>query len=169
MTDKIALARRMRALAGRETTDVNTTRGIAIVTRMRLARASTCAYTANEESGTCKRIPELRFEHRNRPCGAPGGAVKTDEKQYQHVWIEDRTQVPCNARGPVPPTISTKNIRRELRQESFRSSCCTRVTGEKPHRINLNICQSSVQGPPAETKVVPYKLDRHFEYVCEDK
>ena len=40
MTEKIALARRMRALAGRETTDVNTTRGIAIVTRMRLARAN---------------------------------------------------------------------------------------------------------------------------------
>ena len=46
---KIALARRMRALAGRETTDVNTTRGIAIVTRMRLARAKACAYTATQE------------------------------------------------------------------------------------------------------------------------
>ena len=45
MTEKIALARRMRALAGRETTDVNTTRGIAIVTRMRLARANQHVHT----------------------------------------------------------------------------------------------------------------------------
>ena len=60
MTEKIALARRMRALAGRETTDVNTTRGIAIVTRMRLARAKHHVHTQQ-----LRRFPEKGYQTRD--------------------------------------------------------------------------------------------------------
>ena len=77
MTEKIALARRMRALAGRETTDVNTTRGIAIVTRMRLARANgMCIHSEMRREGILQRKPDLRFEHRYRRRACPGAVKK---------------------------------------------------------------------------------------------
>ena len=129
MTEKSALARRMRALAGRETTDVNTTRGIAIVTRMRLARANQHVHTQQ-----LRRFPEKGTNQgTGQPTGLPKraylacrmyGAVKTDENQYQHVWREDWTQITlqCPADKFIP-TNSSKKFGENSAQESFGDSC----------------------------------------------
>ena len=52
----------------------------------------------NEEGGYPAKETRLTIRTPLSPQGVPGCCEKTDENKYQHVWIEDRTQIPCNAR-----------------------------------------------------------------------
>ena len=81
-----------------ETTDVNTTRGIATVTDAPRESERHVHTQRNEEGGYPAKETRLTIRTPLSPQGVPGCCEKTDENKYQHVWIEDRTQIPCNAR-----------------------------------------------------------------------